>query len=117
MSAQGTPIPSPQPQIDSFSDLFLRLTWFLFGPLALLGLTLAIAVAGSGWVTWLDLAFVVVVGLTIASRWIELRKGKAMTGTGEPATRADVRRYSQVMTLVAAGVWVACNVYGNHLAG
>ncbi len=108
--------PNTVPEVTTLGTLVYRLTWFILGPVALLGLTYAIATRGGGWLTAFDIAFVLVVGAVIGARWLELRSGTATTATGEPATPSHVRRYSQFLALLAAGVWIASNVYGNHVA-
>jgi hypothetical protein len=107
MQAPDSERPAEAREVSTLGPLFCRLTWFILGPVALLGLTYAIATRGGGWVTLLDLSFVLVGGLVIGARWMELRSGTATTATGEPATAAQVRRYSQVLALLAAGVWAA----------
>lgn len=116
MSTPDSEQPTQAGEVTSLGTLFWRLTWFILGPVILLALAYAIATRGGGWLTVLDIAFVLVAAAVIGARWMELRTGTATTATGEPATPSQVRRYSQVMALVAAGVWVASNVYGNHLA-
>lgn len=108
--------PNPQTRpINTMTNLACRVTWFLLGPLALLAVAFAIVSNGSGWLTALDLAFLIVVALMIGAREAELRAGTAQTATGEPATAAQVHRYARVLLLIAAGVWVVTNVVGNHL--
>jgi hypothetical protein len=50
----------------------------------------------------------------LLGRWLEFRGGHAQTATGEPATRADLRRYLVTATVVGLLVWVAANVVANH---
>jgi hypothetical protein len=105
---------TPKP-ISSLTVLGARLTRFPLGPLALLGITWGIVWQGTGWVTGLDAAFAVVVGLMVLGRWVEQRSGSATTLTGEPATLAQCRRYMTLLPPLAAGVWIVANVVGNHV--
>jgi hypothetical protein len=101
--------------VDSFSVLMGRLMWFLIGPAALLFTAFAIVNRGTGWLTGLDLGFLVIVALMIGGRWLELSSGSATTATGQPATPAHFRRYVQVLVPLAVLVWIAANTLGNHL--
>ena len=76
-----------------------RLTWFVFGPMALAFLAFFIVESGSGWTTALDAAFVAVIGLMLLARWYELRSGLGQDGYGHPATLAAFPRYA---------AWTAC---------
>ena len=101
--------------ISSASVLVSRLLWFLIGPAALLVTTFGIVTAGSGWLTVLDAAFVVIVALMIWGRWKEQRSGRATLTTGDPATWEHFRRYVRALVGVALGIWVTANVVGNHV--
>lgn len=106
----------PRPgEITSFKVLGARLTWILIGPLVLIGITYGVVTKGAGWLTGLDAAFVVVVGLMLLGRWVEQRSGTATTLTGEAATPAQLKRYMTTLTAVAAVVWVVANIVGNHV--
>ena len=104
-------------QITSFSVLFARLTWLLFGPLALAMLTYAIVTVGGGWLMAADVAYFVVLGAMLAGRWVEYRSGQGETAGGEPMTDDDLRRYLVGATVLGLAVWVAANVVGNHWLG
>lgn len=105
---------APQ-EITSVSLLLARLTWALAGPLALLGIAYGILSSGSGWLTGLDIAFAVVVGLMLLSRWLERRAGTLTTLSGQRARPDKHRRYTLGLVLVAALVWVGTNLVGNHV--
>ena len=98
----------------SFGVLLARLGWMLFGPLALLLLTITIVSRGSGWLTAADVAFLAVLAAMLAARWLQLRSGQAQTTAGEPATRADLRRYLALATALGLAAWAGANVLGNH---
>lgn len=101
-------------EVSSVVVLFGRLMWVILGPVLLLLITYAI-VAPAGWFTRMDATFGLVVALMVGGRWVEQRSGAAMTSTGQPATVEHFRRYVRVLLPLAAGVWVAANVLGNHI--
>jgi hypothetical protein len=92
-----------------------RLFWFVFGPIALAILAYAIISSGTGWTTWQDAAFLAVIALMLLARWYELRSGEGQDEFGNPATLADLPRYARWLIPIAAAVWVATNVLGNHV--
>ena len=92
-----------------------RIMWMIFGPILSIGIIYAIVTNANGWFTIWDAAFAVVIGLMLGSRSIEQQSGTAMTATGEPATTEHFERYVKTLLPVAAVVWVATNVLGNHI--
>jgi hypothetical protein len=104
------PIPSP-------TACFGRFFWIIAGPMFLMVLALNIAQRNTGWFTVLDLSYFIILGGMLLGRWLEFRSGGAMTGIGEPATLADLRRYFVTTTLVGLGLWVLVNLIGNHWLG
>ena len=103
-------------QINSVTVLLGRLMWILLGP-PLLSFTTYAIVAHGGWFTTRDAAYGAVVVLMIGGRWVEQRSGAATTATGEPATIEDFKRYVRILLPVAAAIWGAANVLGNHILG
>ncbi|MFH1417304.1 MAG: hypothetical protein ABII12_03345 [Planctomycetota bacterium] len=91
-----------------------RLVWVILGPMFALLITCVI-VNRAGWFTPWDAALGIVVALMVGGRWVEQRSGSAMKATGEPATVEHYKRYVRVLLPLAAGVWVAANVLGNHI--
>lgn len=100
-------------EVSSGVVLLGRLMWIILGPMLSVFITYGI-VTREGWFTTWDAAFVVVV-LMVGGRWVEQRSGSATTATGEPATVGHFKRYVRVLLPLAAGVWVAANVLGNHI--
>jgi hypothetical protein len=70
-----------------------------------------------GWVTGLDVAFFVLVGVMLLGRWLEFRGGRPETATGEPATPGHLQRYVVLLPLVGVAVWVIANVLGQSRFG
>lgn len=103
------------PPPTGFKLLFVRLLWFLVGPMVLLILSAEILRVGAGWLTLLDLAYFAVTGLMIWGRWVEQCSGNATLATGEPATWAHFRRYVTYLVPIAAAIWLAANGVGNHV--
>lgn len=99
----------------TLKSLLARLTWVLLGPVVLGLLTVGILSTGSGWLTVLDLAFMLVVALMLLGRWHEARSGSAMTLYGQPATPEQCRRYLRVLPAAALVLWLLANVLGNHV--
>lgn len=107
---------SSRPMTSSVA-FFGRLFWMIVGPMFLMVLALNIAQRATGWFTPIDLAYIVVLAGMLLGRWLEFRSGDAMTGSGEPATLADLRRYLATATLAGLGLWVLANLAGNHWVG
>jgi hypothetical protein len=94
-----------------------RAFWFFLGPMTLGVLAYGMVSAGSGWVTWLDAAFLGVAVLMLLARRHELKSGEGADGFGQPATLADFPKYAMWAVPAALGVWVAANTLGNHVIG
>lgn len=114
MTSNSASDPKPG-EITSFAVLGARLTWILIGPLVLVGITYGVVTGGAGWLTGLDAAFAVVVGLMLLGRWVEQRSGTATTLTGEAATPAQLKRYVRTLIPLAVIVWIVANIFGNHV--
>lgn len=102
-------------QTSSILVLLSRLMWMMFGPVLACIIVYTILTSGSGWLTVWDIAFVIIIGLMLGGRSIEQRSGAAMTATGEPATTQHLERYVKMLLPVAAVIWCAANVLGNHV--
>jgi hypothetical protein len=97
------------------SVAFARFFWIFFGPMVLALIAYSIVQSGTGWMTWLDAAFLATTALILFARWYELSSGEGQDGYGNPATLADFPRYARLALPIAIGVWVAANLLGNHL--
>jgi hypothetical protein len=86
----------------------------MIGPSVLLLLAIGIANRGQGWLTPVDIAFLVVLAAMVAARWLEFRRGAALKGTGEPATRTDLLRYVPIAVATGLAVWIVANLVGNY---
>lgn len=86
----------------------------MVGPAIQFLLAIIIARNGGGWFTPVDILFLAVLGGIILGRVVEFRGGDPRTATGEPATRAHLRRYGILVLTVGLGIWIVANVIGNH---
>ena len=107
--------PEDPPVVTEMTPLAARMLWFFFGPMVLMLTLWGILSQRSGWITVLDAIYLVAVLAMIGARWIEQRSGQAMTGTGQPSTWRDFRRYAAFLVPLTAGAWFAANLVGNHL--
>jgi len=82
--------------------------------MALLILAIAIAEKRQGWLGAASLLFLIMLVVTLLARWIDFRSGHATTADGQPATAADLRRFTITTALVGMGVWLVCNWIGQR---
>jgi hypothetical protein len=99
----------------SLSAILGRIFWMMYGPIFLMVFAIIIAQRADGWLAAPDLIYFLVLGGMLLGRWIEFRGGNPLTGMGEPATEADLRRYWFLAGLIGMGVWVVANLVGNHV--
>lgn len=90
-----------------------RIFWMMVGPLMLAVLAYSIATKGSGWLTGLDIAYLVILAAILAARGLEFRSGQGQTAEGLPLTEAGFRRYLMLAASVGFAVWIGANVVGN----
>jgi hypothetical protein len=57
-----------------------------------------------------DLAFWVTAAALLLARYIDIKRCKGMTGSGEEATSRHWRRYACILVICAAALWVAAHV-------
>jgi hypothetical protein len=101
--------------VTSFTVLGAHATWYFVGPAVLVFLLAKIVQTGSGWLTALDVVFFLVLAIMLLARWVDQRSGQGTTGTGEPSTWEQFRRYVLVLPTLALAAWLIANVVGNHL--
>jgi hypothetical protein len=95
--------------------MLCRLMWMFMGPLILVIIIYRAVSQGDGWLRLGDAVYAIALALMIGARWLEMRSGTAMTATGEPATMRHFKRYVIVLLPVAAILWIAAKVTGNHV--
>lgn len=106
---------STAPPTSSLTLLLARVFWIMLGPAVLFLLAIAVVQNPGGWFTVPDLAFLTVLSLTLLARQLEFRGGHPRTATGEPATAADLKRYSRFALSLGLGTWVLANLVSNYL--
>ena len=84
--------------------LLLRLTWMVFGNLALF-LCAAFIIKKSAPVL-ADIAYFSVAAGLILVRYLDIAKYNGLTSDEKPATLADWRRYAILLSFIAVGIWV-----------
>jgi hypothetical protein len=84
----------------------LRVFWMLGGIAILLYSSLWIALeSDSARLSAVDVVFGVGLSATILARYLDLRFYSGTTGTGEPATMADWRRYAALLAVTGIAAW------------
>ena len=91
-----------------------RLFWMGVGPMILAVLTVIIATRSTGWFTLSNFGFLAVLAGMIFARWWEFQGDNPRTGTGDPATPADLHRYLLVTTVIGLGVWLGANLLRSY---
>jgi len=108
---------TPTQPTTSLLVILSRGFWIMFGPTILAILAFAIIDIGTSWFTAADFGFLAVLGLLPVARWIEFRGGNPQTGTGQPASPNDLRRYVLTILPLGLGVWLLANLIGVHWLG
>jgi hypothetical protein len=97
-----------------------RLSWMMVGPFALSICAISIAQRGAGWLGLPDAIYFLVLGGMLIGRRMEFRYGRPLTAMGEPASVADLRRYTLVLSILGLGIWIAAKLVANpaiHILG
>ena len=89
---------------------FARLFWMGIGPGILSVLAVFIVTSTTSWFTFANVVFLVVLAGMLFARRREFQYGNAKTGTGEPATQADLRNYMFFATALGLCVGLAANL-------
>ncbi len=100
---------------DSLVVLLARVFWMMVGPALLFLSTIAILQNPGGWFTSPNLAFLVLLPMTVLARWLEYWGGDPRTATGEAAAPDDLRRYVLFAMPIGLGIWIVANLIGNLL--
>ena len=94
----------------SNSAAFARLFWMMVGPASLAVFTIFIMRRDVSWLSFPNIAFLVVLASMIFARWWEFRGHNPTTGWGEPATPADLRKYVLSTTVIGLCIWLGANL-------
>jgi hypothetical protein len=87
----------------------------LLGPFALVPVTAALFGHDRRLFTFADVAFFAVLALMIFGRWIEFRRGAALTAGGEPAEPRHLRRYAGLLVCAGLVFWVGTILVRNFV--
>jgi len=82
----------------------LRITWLMWGNIALFACAALVAYGTAQ--GWADLLFLLVTGGLIAVRYVDITRFSGETSDGEPATVAHWRRYTVKVMLASATLWI-----------
>lgn len=99
-------IPQEEGQHDSASGCLARLFWMMLGNAILAVAALKIFEGPSLGLTWADLVYWATVASLLVVRYADVRYLEGKRADGEPATMADWRRYSSMLTGSALVVWI-----------
>lgn len=97
------------PHSTSSISIIARLFWMLAGPATLLLLAFSLAGKKDGWFSSQSIAFLVVLAVVIAARWLD-----PQTSEGEPTTGAHLRMFTATAAGVGLAAWAIANILGNH---
>jgi hypothetical protein len=95
---------------DSLAGLAVRLVWLLGASVGLILTAAYIFRSGEGPFTVVDAIYWAIVALAIGARWLDIERFRGTTTQGRRATRADGRRYSLTLGLVALAAWVVAHL-------
>lgn len=104
-----------KPTITSLNAVALRMFWCFFGPAILCFLTLKLVTSPDGWVSASDLVYLVVLVLTIGTRWLSFRKGDRTNVFGEMLTIDRLLYFTVTFASGATLIWILANGIGNHV--
>lgn len=113
-SPPEVPSPQVQPEVPApqmgCAQLALRLAWYAAGPLALV--VLARRIAQHGRFSGLDVAFAVILALTLAMWWLATTRFGGQRGDEEAVRRRNWRRHSAYCALVGGAAWALAHAGG-----
>ena len=89
-------------------SVFVRLGWFMLGPGVLLLSFFAIIQHGKR-ISWADGILGLATAACLVLRCVDIAFLKGQTGSGEPATMADLRRYSIKLAIIVLALWGAAH--------
>ena len=94
----------------------LRMEWMVVGPLSVIIAAVMVALNGSGWVTWADLCFLIMVVAMIGARCVSFLCGDDPDESVQLETsRVTFGTYLFSWIPMAFCIWVIANVMGNYV--
>ena len=101
---------SPQPEFQDPLGCLPRIFWMMLGPLGLLMTAFKVYLSDRWSVA--DVAFWLIVALLIGARYVDIVRFKGQTMNGEPATRAQLKRYVLLVLVAGAALWAIARALG-----
>jgi hypothetical protein len=101
----AAPESKPHSKQETGYGCLTRLSWMLFGNVALLISAKFIADHKGLVVSRADVAFWIIVALLIGIRYFDITKMEGLTASENPASLADWRRYIMYLGLMAVVLW------------
>lgn len=95
---------TPHAEPSGCLPIIVRLVWLAFGNAALV--ILAGLIVQKGAYSYLDVIFWAIPGLLISLRYIDITRFQGLTAECEPATLKHWSRYSIILLLISAVLWV-----------
>jgi hypothetical protein len=95
---------------NTFAGCAVRLFWMGAGNLLLAFFAVLLAQRQMLALSFLDLGYWLTAGAMVGVRWLDVSRLHGLTVEGEPATKADWRRYARGLPAVSAGVWVLAHL-------
>jgi hypothetical protein len=92
-----------------------RIIWMMVGPITLALLALQIVQQRHGWLTPTSIGYILVLGVTLLGRCLEVRSGSPTTVTGEPLTKDHLRRYALAAGTIGVAIWFVANLVGDQI--
>ncbi|HEY0982864.1 MULTISPECIES: hypothetical protein [unclassified Schlesneria] len=111
-------IQTPNGAIRPITSLWVltgRVAWLFAGPVVLGFLVMSMLQRRDGWIAGTDLAFLIILAVTVGARWLTYNAGDTSNSNGEPTTEAQLRTYSFSFLTGGVVVWILANIVGNHL--
>jgi hypothetical protein len=98
----------------SFAVFFARLSWMIFGPIAIFLTLSAIWRSSDAGIAGADFAYFGILGIMIACRFYEFRTGDALTASGDPMTGAVMTRYAVVLAVLGLVAYAGAKAFANE---
>lgn len=93
------------PSQEKTGGCFIRLTWMVFGTLAVLFSAVALSNNHGQTLSVADVTLWGAIALMLAARYYDISRLEGQTVFGEPATMATWRRYAGILVVVGLVVW------------
>jgi hypothetical protein len=96
----------PAEKYDSIFSLIVRVFWMLFGNVILFVSTVLIFQRKDWMFHTADVVFWGTVAALVLARYLDIKLYNGLTATGKPASMSHWRRYTAVLLICSAVIWV-----------